>query len=200
MKKMRFPAVLYIPFFMLLCLVSGCVASSVAGKPNAIVSPGVNTNAWATFAWYQEPDASAAAYGKEYSAGLHAHLRRAVEEELKKKGIVKATTGKPDVLVAFDVSVPVPLEKDNPEHFAEGFGYSYAYMSGYRYQYGHGGLPGYRAVDLYKSGTLIVDLVDPTANNLLWRGWAEGAISNFNAGYGTIQNQVEHVMQGLRKR
>ena len=150
-----------------------------------------------TYAWYQNPPAAAAEYEKGYKAGLDENIRRAVEAELAEKGWQKVEQN-PDVLVAYDVSVSVPLEKDKPENFAPGFGYSYGYMSGYRYNYGNAGLPGYRNVDLFKEGTLIIDLVSPKTDQLVWRGWSEGAISNFNAGYNKVQQQVAEVLGSLR--
>ncbi len=136
----------------------------------------------------QAPD-----FEKGFDKSLDQHLRRALEEELQKKGF-KPATENPDVLIAYDVSVSVPVEKDVPANFAHGFGYSYAHMAGYRYAYQNSGAPGYRSVDLFKQGTLIIDFVDPASNQLLWRGWTEGAISNFGAGYGKVRRAVETIL------
>ncbi|PRY12041.1 uncharacterized protein DUF4136 [Pontibacter ummariensis] len=173
-----------------------CVTTSASVGANTIQAPYVQTGSYKTFAWFQ-PDAMApAAYEKGFGASLNKNLRRAIEEELQERGYQKVTTN-PDVLVAYDVSVSVPEEKDKPENFAPGFGYSYGYMSGYRYDYKQPGMPGYRSVDLFKEGTLIIDLINPRTNMLEWRGWAEGAINNFKAGYNKVHGQVEEVMEKL---
>ncbi|MCC9137356.1 DUF4136 domain-containing protein [Pontibacter silvestris] len=181
---------------MLLLLFSACVATSGVVSTHAIVAPGAATKSYKTFAWYQDEPEAEADYDDGFDADLNRDIRRAVEEELLEKGFTKVSSD-PDVLVAYDVSVSVPLEKDKPENFSTGFGYSYGYMSGYRYSYGDGNVPGYRAVDLFKQGTLIVDLVNPNNKQLVWRGWAEGAISKFNSSYSKVHQQVEDVMEAL---
>lgn len=193
MKKMNN----VVSFLMLFLLVSACVATSRIVHTHAILAPGATPKNYKTFAWYQDQPKAEAAYDKGYDASLNQDIRRAVEEELLEKGYKKVNNN-PDVLVAYDVSVSVPLEKDKPENFSTGFGYSYGYMSGYRYDYGNGEAPGYRAVDLYKQGTLIIDLVNPQSNQLVWRGWAEGGISNFKANYKQVHAQVEDVLDELK--
>ncbi|CAM3577103.1 Lipoprotein [Pontibacter korlensis] len=120
---------------------------------------------------------------------------QAIEKELQERGYTKVDEN-PDVLVAYDVSVSVPEEKDKTEKFSQGFGYSYGYMSGYRYDYGHADMPGYRSVDLFKEGTLIIDFINPRSNMLLWRGWAEGAV-NPKDNYKAVENKVEEVIGQL---
>ncbi|GAB3195660.1 hypothetical protein ABID22_001561 [Pontibacter aydingkolensis] len=163
---------------------------------SAIIAPGANTKLYRTYSWYQPAPAEVTSYDKGYRANLHENIVKAVEAELQEKGYKKVAEN-PDVLLAYDVSISVPLEKDKPENFAPGFGYSYAYMSGYRYNYGNSGLPGYRAVDLFKSGTLIIDMINPKSNQLVWRGWTEGALDNFNAGAGKVQQEVEEILNKL---
>ena len=186
----------------LLCLLMGsfvlnsCVTTSGAIGANAIRAPYARLDTYKTYAWYQPNPPAEAAYDKGYNANLNRNIQRAVEEELQEKGYRKAETN-PDVLVAYDVSVPVPEEKDKPGIYFNGFGYSYGYMSGYRYNYGHADMPGYRSVDLFKQGTLIIDLISPKSNMLLWRGWAEGGISSFKAGYKQVKNQVEEILEEL---
>ncbi|MBC5773514.1 DUF4136 domain-containing protein [Pontibacter sp. KCTC 32443] len=198
---MKKHTLLFFLYFPTLCFIAfSCVTSNVASRPNAVAATGANTAKLRTYAWLQDQPVAPVAYDKDYNATLNQHLRKAIEEELQQKGFTKATSGKPDVLLAYDVSVSVPVEKDNPANFSDGFGYSYAYMSGYRYSYGHATLPGYRAVDLYRSGTLIIDFVNPATNELMWRGWSEGAISNFKANYGTVHGEVEKVLETLTKR
>ncbi|MBB6610350.1 DUF4136 domain-containing protein [Pontibacter sp. Tf4] len=197
MKKRTIVLFFYLPVLLLL---SGCVASSVSSKPNAVLATGALTENLQSFAWFQEQPAAPAAYDEGYSAALDKHIRTAIETELQKKGFTKAASGNADVLIAYDVSVSVPLEKDIAQAYLDGFGYSYAYMAGYRYNYKHSDLPGYRAVDLYKSGTLIVDMIDPKTKELVWRGWTEGAFSNFKVNYKTVLSEVEKLLAPVRSR
>lgn len=177
-------------------LLSSCVATSGIDHTNTISSSEGVLSKKKTYAWYQPTPAAQPAYGPDFDANLHEHLLKAVDEELGRKGYTK-TTVNPDMLVAYDVSVSVPDAMDKPELYGPGFGYSYAYMSGYRYTYGNAELPGYRAVDLFKQGTLIVDVIDPKSKQLLWRGWTEGAIKSFNAGYSTVKGQVQKIVNRM---
>ena len=175
---------------------NSCVTTSGAIGANAIKAPYATPDRYKTYAWYQSEPAEKPDYDKGYNEQLHEHIQRAVEEELEEQGYRKDAR-KPDVLVAYDVSVSVPEEKDKSSKARPGFGYSYGYMAGYRYNYGHADMPGYRSVDLFKEGTLIIDLVHPQSNMLLWRGWAEGGIHNFKAGYKSVHSQVEEVLEKL---
>lgn len=185
---------------VLLCLLMcslglhSCVTTSGAIGASAIKAPYAKMDTYKTYAWFQQQPPAEPAYDKGYTGNLDRHIRRAVEEELQERGYRKVESN-PDVLVAYDVSVPVPEAKDKPENFGTGFGYSYGYMSGYRYNYGNAGMPGYRSVDLFKQGTLIIDLISPQSKMLLWRGWAEGGIGNFKAGYNQVKNQVEEIFE-----
>ncbi|TXK46948.1 DUF4136 domain-containing protein [Pontibacter qinzhouensis] len=190
MKKRILP---WLQAALCIFLLSGCVATSGITTTHAITASGPQPGRYTTYSWYQEQPQQDPDFIKDFDKGLDEHIRKAIEEELQKKGLRK-TSGNPDVLVAYDVSVSVPKEKDIAANFADGFGYSYAHMAGYRYNYQSAGIPGYRAVDLFKQGTFIIDLVDPASSQLLWRGWTEGAISNFNAGYKKIHRQVEAIL------
>lgn len=180
----------------LLLMLSSCVVTSGIKNTNTILAPGASTKLYRTYSWYQPSPAAEASYDKGFKSDLNDKIIEATEAVLQQKGYTKVTAN-PDVLLAYDVSVSVPLEKDKPENFAPGFGYSYAYMSGFRYSYGNSGLPGYRAVDLFKSGTLIIDMVNPKTNQLVWRGWTEGAFNDFNESSGKVQQEVKEILTKL---
>ncbi len=177
-------------------MLSSCVTSAATRGANAIQTPYAATKTYKTYAWHQPTPSATPVFEKGYSEKLDKNIIRAVEEELEKHGYRK-TTESPDVLVAYDISVSMVEEMDKAAKTRPGFGYSYGYMVGYRYNYGHADMPGYRAVDLFKQGTLIIDLINPKSNMLLWRGWAEGGITNFKASYSKVHNQVEEVLSKL---
>lgn len=189
---------LHFSFSLFAFILGGCVAGSSGNESNTIAAPEAALTGYSTYAWYQPEKVSDAIYEKGFSGELDANLRKAIEEELGQKGMRKVGLN-PDILIAYDVSVDVPKEKDRPEDYAPGFGYGYAHMAGYRYNYSNTGIWGYRSVDLYKQGTLIIDVIQPDDQQLLWRGWAEGAITNYNAGYKKIHQKVEEVLNGLGK-
>lgn len=191
------PAILLILLFFCVLSLPACVTTSASLGANSIRAPyATNLRNYQTFSWYQPQPAEAANYSKNYSEDLDPKLRQAIEEELQERGFRKVETN-PDLLVAYDVAVSVPANMDNPVLYQEGFGYSYAYMGGYRYDYGYADMPGYRSVDLFKEGTLVIDLINPKSNLLLWRGWAEGGITNFKANQKSVRQQVAEVLQKL---
>ncbi|MBF8962397.1 DUF4136 domain-containing protein [Pontibacter sp. FD36] len=184
--------------YLVLCALffSSCVATSGIDNTSTISSSEGVLSKKSTYAWYQPTPSAQPTYGQGFDADLHKHLLQSIEEELQRKGYTK-TTVNPDMLVAYDVSVSVPDAMDKPELYGPGFGYSYAYMSGYRYSYGNAELPGYRAVDLFKQGTLIVDVIEPKSKQLLWRGWTEGAVKNFDANYSKVRSLVQEIVKRL---
>jgi hypothetical protein len=182
--------------FLFSFLFSSCVATSGIDHTSSISSSEGNLTKRTTYAWYQAKPSATANYMKGYGPELHNNLLRAVEEELERKGYSKTTTN-PDMLMAYDVSVSVPDAMDKPELYGPGFGYSYAYMAGYRYSYGNSEMPGYRAVDLFKQGTLIMDVIDPKSKQLLWRGWTEGAVKNPEAGYSKVRSLVQEITKRM---
>jgi hypothetical protein len=183
---------------LLVLLLSGCVSGSSGIESKTIAAPDVSSLQHRTYAWYQSENIAPASFDEGFNAELDVNLRKAIEDVLRQKGM-KMVTLNPDVLIAYDVSVDVPKEKDKPDAYIPGFGYGYAFMAGYRYNYSNTGIWGYRSVDLYKQGTLIIDVIKPDDQQLLWRGWSEGAISNYKANYKKIHQQVEEVLKDFGK-
>ena len=88
-------------------------------------------------------------------------IKTAVEDELNSKGFVMDTTGNPDLLISYQAIQQKKVDVTN---------YPYGYWRGY------GG--SYTRVDQYNEGTLVLDVVDPELNQLVWRGWATSAIGD----------------------
>jgi hypothetical protein len=119
MKKHVVLLFLYLP---VLCLLAGsCVTSAVSSRANAVAATNANMAKFKTYAWFQDQPVGRAAYDENYNASLDLHLRKAIEAELQAKGFTKNTTGNPDVLVAYDVSVSVPESKDLMGNYLDGF-------------------------------------------------------------------------------
>ena len=47
-------------------------------------------------------------------------------------------------------------------------------------------------------GTLVVDVMDPTSNELIWRGWAEGALLDREVA--RSQEQVDDVVASILEK
>jgi hypothetical protein len=106
-------------------------------------------------------------------------IRRAVESELSAKGYQLIEDGKSDFLVAFHTGVKNKVD-----------------VTTYGYRYGRWGRYSGSVVevDRYKEGTLIVDIIDSNEKELVWRGWATGAVQNPDKAQETISNAVTKLL------
>lgn len=96
---------------------------------------------------------------------FEARVRAQVEQRLAARGFEK-TAGAPDLLVHYHASFVQKLDTRELDR-------QYTPCA-----------PGDCRAFVYDAGTLVVDLVDPRAGTLLWRGWAEGSMD------GAIDNQT----------
>jgi hypothetical protein len=94
---------------------------------------------------------------------LHDRIRRAVEDELARRGHPKAVDAAPDFRVGYHLSLEQKLD---------------VYTIDRTYGYGRFGTWTYPEtyVDEYQEGTLILDVVDARRRKLAWRGWASRPI------------------------
>lgn len=53
---------------------------------------------------------------------------------------------------------------------------------------------------VYDMGTLVVDLVDPDSNTLVWRGWAESALGEFIDNQTAMERQVDESVAQILAR
>lgn len=146
-----------------------------------------------TYAWYSPtttPGTGAAA--DSYSSELDFHIKRAVESGLVKNSL-RPADATPDIYIAYDIVLP-PNENIAPGSLAPGFRYGYSYWYGYRYDYGFANFPNSRNVETLSPGTIIVDIIDATTNQLVWRGWADAAIDINTADDNRINSIVASIM------
>lgn len=113
-----------------------------------------------------------------YDTFADRRIRAALDAQLPAKGLTRATAGKADLRIAYDISVKAEQRADPTTAFAPGFGYGYSYWYGYRYNYGFNrfGPGAYQPINTYNVGTVVVDFVDANANELVWRGVGESVV------------------------
>jgi Domain of unknown function (DUF4136) len=91
-------------------------------------------------------------------------VRDEVNAWLSSHGYRAAGEGEePDFLVRYEL-VSREVERDSPVFVTGGFGH-------YGYGYGGGSGIGYGGSTTYQEGTLILDVIDPTTQQIAWRGW-----------------------------
>ncbi|MFQ5674943.1 MAG: DUF4136 domain-containing protein [bacterium] len=159
--------------FMLLCLiagVSGC--SSIYVKSD--YDHEANFENYVTFKWMPAPKKRRRNSVPQGSL-LDKRIRRAVEHELRARGYEVTASGPADILLAYHVNLQKRVE-----------------VSQARYGY-WGWRPGY--VHRYKEGSIIIDLVDPRNNQLVWRGAAIGAVGSTKASQKKISEAMAKVFK-----
>ncbi len=139
---------------VMLLFLSGCSPISVRTD----YDHEVNFSAYKTYRWMPPPKKRAKKSVRKGSL-LDTRVRRAVEAELESRGYTVKTSGRADALLAYHVGV---RDRIDVEHYGYGYGYW-----------------GRRThVHRYKEGTIVIDIVDPEARQLIWRGAAAGAVGH----------------------
>ena len=120
----------------------------------------VNFRAYRTWAWYpQQPSDTEGGPAQGYESFLDKRIRAAITAEMTKKGLTEVQKA-PDVFVAYNTRVE---DKQQVSPYYNGLGYPYGYGYGFYNR-------GYTPVTQYKSGTVVIDIVDARRKELAWRG------------------------------
>ena len=147
---------------LLLVALGGCSSIEVSNDYDASAS----FAAYRTYAWVPKPEERTGDLRLD-SPLLHDRIREAVERHLAAKGYTKAESGSPDFLVTYHVAVKGKLNVSTISNYGYGPGYRGARMAG----------PGTTTyVHEYEEGSLLVDIVDPTKRQLVWRGTARAEV------------------------
>ena len=134
-------------------------------------------NDYKTYAWQETEESSL----KDESPLMHSRIISSIEYQLNKGGMIEVKTDEnPDVFVTYHTS-----SKDEVQLNTSYYGYGYG-GGWYRDPYwggGYGGYGGYGGMGsssttayTYTRGTLIVDIWDAKAKELVWRGAAQQII------------------------
>ena len=147
------------------------LAAALAATPSFAAKPQIQWNteydfsSISTFMWQDSPVAVSLAQSEPF---LHGHIVNAIEFQLTSSGLTEVQ-GNADVLVTYYGSVDTEVQLQS-NSFGYGWGGYGGPGWGY-YGYGGGGPVSTttRAVE-YQRGTLVVDIVDASTNELIWRG------------------------------
>jgi hypothetical protein len=165
--------------------------------------PEVSFKSFHVYAW---TDSNGVRTDTTVSPFLERRIRRAVDRYLADRGFVATVFGNPDFLVTAFVVGPAEQDtrwrtwRTAPcgpvVTFGYGVGYPYGYsvhhhrwnwptpyfrqpwgyVCSYQVGYGYLWLPVYEEPVERLAGTLMIDVLDPLTNELVWRGSAEGAV------------------------
>lgn len=123
------------------------------------LDPSADLSRFRTFGFYS-------VQGQAYASFLSRYIESAVADEMQARGYVRSDT--PDLLINFHVQT-----QDKVQVTQTPSGY-YGWRRGYAWGGGYGGYQ--TDVRQYKEGTLNIDLVDRSRNQLVWEGIAVGRI------------------------
>jgi hypothetical protein len=90
------------------------------------------------------------------------HLQGAVEKQLAAKGIALSTSGRPELLIHYHANVRQRID-------VNGIDRAYGYCSEVNCP---------PATTEFEAGTLLLDVIDARTNRLVWRGWAQHAVTD----------------------
>jgi hypothetical protein len=140
-----------------LVVTSACSTMEIASD----YDPRANFSAYRTYSWLTrvEPPGNDP---RLQSSLLHSRIREAVASELTTKGLQHEPTAKPDLLVAYHVALQGKMDVSTVQN----------------YPYGPTawGATTTTHVRQYEEGSLILDLIDASSQQLVWRGSAQAEV------------------------
>ncbi len=170
---------------VLLLAFSACSSIEVTSDHD----PKANFSAYHTYNWAPGPQQSTGDPRLDKTL-LDSRIREAVERQLTAKGLTKDSGAKPDLLVAYHVAV---RGKQGVTTVSD----ASWYQPGWGYRGGGGGGPTY-ASD-YEEGTLILDLLNASNRQLVWRGSAQAEVKE-NISPDKRQERINEAVQKILER
>lgn len=127
---------------------------------------------------------------------IHKNIKRTIEEEFAKRGIVKQKNN-PDFLVNYQTYTEEKEKTSGRPYFASPFLYPYGF-SPFMYRWGWGFPYGYGMpqTDKYTEGTLIIDILDTKTMELIWRGTVAGNVDDV----AKLQKQIDKGVRAIMKK
>ena len=146
--------------FAVICLVAGCGSSIQIDND---YDPDANFSSYKTYDWIpQQATATGNAQQAEISNTLlDKRIKEAVNLQLSREGVTRSSNS-PDLLVAYHAGIENKVDVTD-------WGYSYG---SYYYGYPRRDVTVYQ----YQKGTLIVDLIEASSQELVWRGSAQATL------------------------
>ncbi len=158
-----------------LVLLAGC--TSAPKQPETMSDPQANFDAYRTFAWYPEGNAS------RPKTIVDGYIRTAIENEMQRKGYAPAPEGtQADLFVEYDAASAEKL-KNKPFRIGIGIG-SYGSSGGGSVGVGSSG------VKEVKEGSLVIHVVDPARNTEVWRGTVTRELKEGAVEQGVVNDAV----------
>ena len=154
---------------------------------------GVDFAHYASFAWLEgplQPVGETPAEPRpdrvdpfEWNSLLDKRVRSAVDQVLLSRGFQRATGGDPDFWIRYHTLLRDRTQVTSFPGTVWPYGGPTAWGWGDLY------------VDSFQEGTLILDVIDPALNQLVWRGWAVRAVSDLARQHDEVQLAVKRILE-----
>ena len=180
----------YLFVFIITILLSACSSLDVSTD----YDQKINFSNLQTYRWHAENDQNKASL-KYLDHIMDQRIRSTIDQQLQLQNFTKTTTGPVDFLVNYSIVVEDKTDIRTYNNY-NGMYPGYAYRAGYGY-YGGGYGGSETQVTHYKQGTLIIDIINPKTDQLMWRGSADGRLpkeSDKNARDELTQKYVSKIL------
>ena len=171
---------------LLLFFVSGCSKIQVTTDFN----PGTDFSQLKTYRWLSAQDNPGDDLRINNEFVIKA-VRTAVDHELSAKGYRRDDTGQADFVVSWFGSIDKKLRPENINNYYARYGYGALYRNP---NYNPQPLTSLNTIE-YEEGSLVIDLLDPASNTLLWRGTGSSKLKENQS-----ENQVTRNVHSAVKR
>jgi len=156
-------------------LISGCSSLNLSTDYDETV----NFTQLKTYAWHKANKHNESSnYYLKVNHIMDQRIRSLIDQEFKNKGLTTSTTT-PDFLVNYSIVVEDRTDIQTYNNYN-------GYYPGFRYGAGFGTYGQYMSmgyssnsdthVTYYQQGTLIIDIINPKTDQLMWRGAADGRL------------------------
>ena len=174
-----------------LLLAALCACATL--RVNSDYDPDFDFSGFRSWGWLTGPQAGTVD-PRLVSGLVGERIRSALEKHLTARGYQRSASGKPDFLVGYHAAVEDKVDVrtiNRASGYGPGWGAGRGLMTTDTY------------VREYEQGTLILDIVDPRSNRLVWRGSAQAEVNS----YGTpeqraarIDDAVGQILEGFPPR
>jgi len=163
---------IYLFAFFVTVFISGCSSLSLSTD----YDKKINFSNFKTYHWHEDNEHNEASL-KYLNAIMDQRIRSTIDQQLQRQGYTKKETGSVDFLINYSIVVKDRADVHTYNNY-NGMYPGYAYRGGYGYYGGMGYSSSNTQVTHYKQGTLIIDIINPATDQLIWRGAADGRLPN----------------------
>ncbi len=144
---------------------------------------------YSTFAWYSSTDDDSRPTAGP-SQIVDGRIRQAISQNILAKGLSQTTPDAADLLVAYYTSLSSQLRF---HHMGRGYGWGWGPHWGFGYSYWPGW--SYTAVYPYHEGTIIVDIIDRSKQQLVWRGVVTSVLNRKSSSEEKIDQSMTRILR-----